>query len=318
LAFSLRSSIAKRRSHLNAALVAQVKMIVQRYKLSFNSREWFYSFRELQEVCDDARCTKVSGDILKKYAKLTKCWNEELNSEWTCRSYFATKMILNATVLLMNAAYAEEKNLRVVKPYLHYYAVLSLLRCIVYTLPEQQWDDGKLIQISHTKAINLAMDWLGKFNQEKAKEVKHACSLLKAQREIISYRAPASGDENLSEDYDIVAICTLLAEIAQFNSVLLESSIDKNASPDTFVVDWKDMDKIISVEIEGFEFIDRYDAMRLSYNRRKTKRPYNLVCFMTEGQIDDFFGAWDDSEDPDNEEVFNTGNAGSSLIFDIP
>ena len=49
------------------------------------------------------------------------------------------------------------------------------------------------------------------------------------------------------------------------------------------------MDKIITIDIEGFEFVDRDDAMRLSYNKRKTERPYNLVCFMTEGQIDDFF-----------------------------
>ncbi|MCD9518572.1 hypothetical protein [Photobacterium phosphoreum] len=157
--------------------------------MSFSSREWFYAFRELEEICNDKKCAKVTGDILQKYAKLTKSWNSELNSEWTCRCYFATKMILNSTVLLINAEYAEEKNLRIVKPYLHYYAVLSLLRCIVYTLPELSWDDGKLIQISHTKAINLAinlaMDWLAKFNQEKAQEVKQACSLLKAQRKNI-------------------------------------------------------------------------------------------------------------------------------------
>jgi len=55
------------------------------------------------------------------------------------------------------------------------------------------------------------------------------------------------------------------------------------------VVNWKNMDKIITIDIEGFEFVDRDDAMRLSYNKRKTERPYNLVCFMTEGQIDDFF-----------------------------
>lgn len=287
--------------------------------MSFSSREWFYAFRELEEICNDKKCAKVTGDILQKYAKLTKSWNSELNSEWTCRCYFATKMILNSTVLLMNAEYAEEKNLRIVKPYLHYYAVLSLLRCIVYTLPELSWDDGKLIQISHTKAINLAMDWLAKFNQEKAQEVKQACSLLKAQREIISYRAPASGDENLSNDYDIVAICTLLAEVAQFNSVLLESSVDKNAPHDAFVVNWGDMDKIICIEVEGFEFVDRFDAMRLSYVKRKIRRPYNLVCFMTEGQTEDFIGAWDDDEDPDDENIFNAGGPCDwQLIFDIP
>lgn len=287
--------------------------------MSFSNREWFYSFRELDEICSDKKSAKVEGDVLQKYAKLTKNWTAEVNSEWACRTYFATKMILNATVLLMNAEYAEEKNLRIVKPYLHYYAVLSLLRCIVYTLPEQVWDDGKLIQISHTKAINLAMDWLAKFNIDKAKEIKNACAQLKAQREILSYRAPASGDKNLEEDYDIVAICTLLAEVAQFNTVLLEASLDKNAQRETFEVYWEDMDKIISVEVEGFEFCDHYDAIRLSYIQRKIKRPCNLACFMTEGQTEDFLGAWDDDDDPDNENMFSAGSPCDwQLIFEIP
>ncbi|KKA45648.1 hypothetical protein [Salinivibrio sp. KP-1] len=95
--------------------------------MSFQNREWFYSFRELEEIADVKKLDKISNRILKQYADVTKGWNKDLNSEWTCRTYFATNMILNATVLLKNAEYAEEKNMRIVKPYIEYYAVLSLL-----------------------------------------------------------------------------------------------------------------------------------------------------------------------------------------------
>jgi hypothetical protein len=40
---------------------------------------------------------------------------------------------------------------------------------------------------------------------------------------------------------------------------------------------------------------------------------------MTEGQTEDFIGAWDDDEDPDNESIFCAGSPCDwQLIFDIP
>jgi hypothetical protein len=287
-------------------------------KLLFEDIEWYYSFRELEKITNDKKSAKVIGDILKKYSVLTKAWNKEINSEWTCRVYFASKMILNSTVLLLNAEYADKKNMRIVIPYLHYYAVLSLLRSIIYTLPELNWEKGELIEISHTKAINIALDWVSKFNKEKAIEIKKTCLYLKAQRELISYRAPASGDSNLSDNYNIIEICTILAEVVQFNTVLFERSINKNVSKDDFIVYYEDMEKIINVNIEGFSFYDKYDAHRLDYVRRKMPRPYNIVCFMTEGQTEDFIGAWD-SEDYDDGNIFNSGSPCNwQLIFNIP
>ncbi|MCJ8293114.1 MAG: hypothetical protein MJK15_01790 [Colwellia sp.] len=288
--------------------------------MSFQSREWFYSFRELEDLATKQELDKISSRIIKQYAAITKNWNKELNSEWTCRTYFATNMILNATVLLKNAEYAEEKNLRIVKPYIEYYAVLSLLRCVVYTLPSQQWDNGKLIEISHSKAINLASDWLALFNKSEAQELKGFCKLLKAQRELISYRAPASGDANLDNSYDVIKICTILAELAQFNSVLLEASVKKNTDPKDFVVHSDDISKIVNVTIEGIEFYDRYDAIRLDYIRRKGPYPSNLLCTMTEGQTEDYIGAWDNDESFETDDSIYHGGSPCEwqTIFDIP
>jgi hypothetical protein len=288
--------------------------------MSFQNREWFYSFRELADLADAKELDKISNRVIKQYTEVTKGWNKDLNSEWTCRTYFATNMILNATVLLKNADYAEAKNLRIVKPYIEYYAVLSLLRCVVYTLPSQQWDGGKLIEISHYKAINLASDWLALFNKEEAQKLKNLCKLLKAQRELISYRAPASGDANLDNDYDVEKICTILAELAQFNSVLLEASVKKNADPKDFVLHHRDIEKIVHVNIEGIEFYDRYDSMRLDYIRRKGPYPSNLLCTMTEGQTEDYIGAWDNDEEfEDDESIYHGGSPGEwQAIFDIP
>jgi len=288
--------------------------------LSFKNREWWYSFRELEAITDENKSSKLIGDVLQKYSKITKNWNKDLNSEWTCRIYFSTNMILNATVLLKNAEYAEEKNVRIVRPYLEYYAVLSLLRCIIYTLPELEWNNGELIKISHTKALNLAIDWLAKFNIEKSQQLKRICKQLKAQRELISYRAPASGDSNLGDDYNINEICTILAEVAQFNSELLEASVTKNASKDDFVVHSSDISKIVHVEIEGLNFYDDYDSMRLNYVQRKQSRPYNLASFMTEGQTEDFIGAWDDDENYDDDNSIYHGGSPCDWqdIFDIP
>lgn len=286
--------------------------------MSFANREWFYTFRELDSLADSKKLDKISNVILKQYSEITKSWNKQVNSEWTCRIYLATNMILNATVLLKNAEYAGEKNLRIVIPYIEYYAVLSLLRCVVYTLPNQKWEQGKLIETSHSKAINLTCDWLSLFNKKEAQELKDLCKLLKAQRELVSYRAPASGDANLNNNYNIERICIILAELAQFNSVLLESSVKKNANPNDFVVYSKDIDKIVNINIEGVEFYDRYDAIRLDYIKRKGPYPSNIKCTMTEGQTEDYIGAWDHDED-DGSEIYYSGNPCDwQAIFDIP
>lgn len=226
-------------------------------------------------------------------------------------------MILNATVLLNSRDFAAGVGLRTANPYFEYYAMLSLVRCLVYTLPSESFDGGKIITIGHTKAINLAFDWLAKFNRTKAIELKATAMKLKAQRELISYRAPASGDRNLGNGYDLEELLTLLAETAQFNSEILQASVEKNAKATEFEVLEKHIESISRVSIEGFEFTDHEDRNRLSYVARKVKRPYHLAAFLRPGQSEDFIGAWDG--DGDMTEKFSNGSPSNwQAIFDVP
>lgn len=207
--------------------------------------------------------------------------------------------------------------MRAANPYFEYYSVLSVLRAVVYTLPSENWNDGDLMSITHSKAINIVFDWLAKFDKEHAARLKNVALQLKAQREVISYKAPASGDSILGEDYDLVELLIVLAEVAQLNSELLEASVTKNAAAADFEVMDKHINQIANFSLEGFSFSDPEDRHRLGYAQRKQPRPYNLALFMTEGQTEDFIGAWDGNEDMD--EMFTNGPPSNwQEIFDIP
>ncbi|OOV87898.1 hypothetical protein [Oceanospirillum linum] len=284
-------------------------------EVDYANREWRYSYRRLFDICPEKKLSKVVSQVLTQYSTLTKAWDVEANSTWVCRTYLAAKMILNATVLTNTLEHSEETGLRVANPYYEYYAALSLLRAVVYTLPTAEWSNGELISVSHSRAINLAFDWLGKFDQDTAKRLKALTQQLKAQREVISYRAPASGDSVLDVDYDLYELLIMLSELAQFNSELLEQSITKNADPSSFVVKPEYIFQLSGFEIKGFAFHDSEDAYRLSYLKRKMPRPFNLAETMTEGQTEDFIGAWD----ADEEGKFTNGSPCDwQQIFDVP
>jgi hypothetical protein len=121
----------------------------------------------------------------------------------------------------------------------------------------------------------------------------------------------------LGSSYDLVELLTVLVELAQFNSELLERSVSKNANIESFSVSQEHIDQLSNPTIEGFSFHDREDSHRLDYIRRKMPRPYNLAHFMTEGQTEDFIGAWDGDEDS-GESFHNGGPPDWQTIFDIP
>lgn len=205
--------------------------------------------------------------------------------------------------------------MRVVVPYLRYYAVLSLLRAVCYSIPEHNWNDGQLIQISHAAAIDGTLEHLRQFDRTVADSAKSEIRELKAERELISYRAPSSGDDQVSEKNRFLALCTLLAEVAQFNSELFEASLLKHGNPTSFQLLEEYLEKIASVEIEGHYFGDREDAYRLGYLAQKHPHPANLLHLMTEGHVEDFFGAW--FQQKDDCDFFNPDEM-QQIIFDIP
>ncbi|WP_341679371.1 hypothetical protein [Niveibacterium sp. SC-1] len=278
-------------------------------------RSWYYDFREIDTAFSEASCAKVSAGLLERYSNLTKAWNPELNSEWTCRLFMAAKLVMSSTLHVNAANFAEDRNLRVVVPYLRYYSVLSLLRAVCYTLPEHEWKGGQLIQIAHGKAIYGGLEHLRRFDKTIADSSETKVRELKAERELISYRAPSLGDDHVLEKNYFLSLCTLLAEVAQFNSELFEASLLEHADTAHFRLLSDYAERIASVTIDGHYFGDREDAYRLGYIARKQPHPVNLQHFMKKGYVDDFFGAW--VADDEARDLFDP-DAMMNIIFDIP
>jgi hypothetical protein len=227
----------------------------------------------------------------------------------------AAKLVMSSTLHVNAAYFAQEKNLRVVVPYLRYYSVLSLLRAVCYTLPEHEWADGQLIQISHAKAIKGAIVHLRHFDTTVADSANKIIRRLKAEREFLSYRAPSSGDDRISDNNRYLSFCRLLAEVVQFNSEIFEFSLLKNADQAHFCLLSEYLEKIASFEIDGHYFGDNEDAYRLDYLMRKHPHPGNVRRLMKEGHVENFFGAW--AAEEENEEFFDP-DATHNIIFDIP
>lgn len=286
---------------------------------TFAGRSCHYRFREIDAITNSSKCTKAVAKIAQQYSIITKSWTTDINSQWMCRVYFASKMILNTTLNLKSYEYAQEHNLRTVLSYLAYYAVLSSMRSLVVTLPTEEWNDSEILHMNHSKIINVACDCLAKFDKDLSESLKPKILQLKAARELISYRAPSSGDTAIDRNIEIEYICTIFSELAQLHSELLEKSIIKNADPEAFVFLDTYMDTLRSVRIEGFDFPDREDHYRLDYLRRKYKSPSNILFMMTEGHTEDFFGAWEPDEEDESNDMFTMGSPSNwQDVFDIP
>lgn len=287
----------------------------------FDDIDGYYDYRELHSIADEKKVLNKVNAFRQEFTALAREWSPERNSQWVCRIYFCTKMILNATVILKQAEFAEEKNLRAAIPYFHYYAMLSILRCVVLTLPTEDWDNEDILSISHKKARDKTREWLARYDRTLATRFDDFFLTLKSNRELLSYKAPASADRNINSQDEVIYFCTLLAEVAQFNTAILHNAVVRHASEDDFVVFDHDMARIYNVEIEGKRFYDTEDRYRLDYLRRKGNTPHSIYMTMTEGQTEDFIGAWDaDEDDVDNEERrFYSGSPSSwQDIFDIP
>jgi len=284
---------------------------------SFAGRDWWYAFRSLVKVFDEKSIGKYAQNLARSFSRLTKKWDDDLNSEWLCRVFLAAKMVLSASVMLESLEYAERKNLRVVISYLEYYAILAALRAIVFTSPKSQWKEGEIIRQSHKKTINVACDILAEIHKEFSEKFKKHILHIKAYRELISYRAPSSGDSFKKAEFqlDLIELCQVLVEIAQAQSEILETSIQKNADGNySFLENY--IFQVCHSEIDGNRFWDDEDAYRLGYLKRKYSLPTNIMHIISEGHVEDFFGSWR-PKGKHPEDVFNPDD-GWRVIFDVP
>jgi hypothetical protein len=126
-------------------------------------------------------------------------------------------------------------------------------------------------------------------------EIKRILEVAKVYRELFSYHFPANGLNALKEEQRISieqaeVVCRMLCEIAQLNSELLEVSLRKNALG-KYDVDYAILEPGFQYRAYDQTFIDQEDWYRLEKMKRKMSKPSNLYFTLSEGQIEDFFGA---------------------------
>ena len=287
----------------------------------FAGRDWWYEFRAFNRVFNEDSVRNYSLATLTQFSKITKEWNDNLNSEWLCRVYFSAKKVLSASLMLNSLEYAESRNLRISSSYLEYYAIQSTLRAILFTSPLTKWENGGLIKLPHKTTINTVCDIIARLDKNFSERLKRHILHLKAFRELISYRAPSSGDSfaKAEFDMDLITLCQLLSEIAQVQSELMEASLLKNAEGASYAFLDDYIEQVCHTEIDGHSFWDDEDQYRLDYLRRKHPWPTNIMHIMSEGHVEDFFGAWLPRKDNEGEDkdVFDP-DKNWGVIFDVP
>ena len=282
----------------------------------FAGRTWLYDFRFLDKVFDEKTAQKRCNKLTEKFGTLTKNWNDEKNSEWICRHYLATKMIMSATLQINTLEFARQCNVRLPTSYLAYYSLLSLMRAVLFTSQSQDWRDGGLIASTHSNTRNVVCELIGSFDKKVGENLENYITKLKAWRELISYRSPASGDPFKIDIEELKYYATLLAEYAQMNSEIIENAARKNAPRVYEKIKESYFERIISVELDGNYFFDDTDWSNLG--KISIQRPYvvNLLYLLEEGHVDDFFEPWTSPEN-DPEHAFNP-DENWQIIFDIP
>lgn len=284
---------------------------------SYAGHKWWYDFGILPILFKPKDVSKYVRFLSEQYSMLTCQWNDDLNSEWVSRIYLAMKMVLSASVMLQSLEYAKKNNLRIVETYLEYYSVLMALRAMVFTAPLMTWNNGEIIKLAHGKTINVAGEIISRLDKSLAKRLLADVRYIKSYRELISYRAPSSGDAfpKLKSELDVLDICKLFVEIAQLQSEVLENSLAKN-SRGTFTLLEAYIEKVCSSTMEDNEFFDDQDAYRILQLKKHHPIPTNILHMMSEGHIENFLGSWS-AKGEANSGAFDP-EENWRIIFDVP
>jgi hypothetical protein len=295
--------------------------------MPFPPKDSSFEYRHLTAVGTTALDTYCNR-TLQRYALQTKNWSKEKNAEWLVRIYLADKMILSATVLVNAVKYSCRKNLKIVEPYLCYYSMLCCCRSILFTLPDVSWNGGELMIVTHSKAINLAVDTLRLLDKNIAANAKEQLIYSRSLREMYSYRFPAQGLDvipqgSLQTIDTVIHLCALLCETAQLNSELLEASIKTNVQGKYFADDeiFKSCFEYRFERGSHFEILfDEDDWRRLGTLVQKEEINFSLANSMSEGMVEDFFFSWGPKDDNLEEDIFDLSNSCREwgVIFPVP
>jgi hypothetical protein len=280
-----------------------------------------FPYSQLEKWFTQSEIARYCQNFRRQVAIVTKQWDKQKNAEWVARHYLSIKMILSASVMISSAEYSRTKNIRITEPYLYYYSVLSCCRALIYTLPRIHWKSASIIGMTHQKILNINIDTIKVISRNRENYIKDFFNFMKSMRELFSYKFPALGLRALNryEYYEIetiIKICSLLCELAQLHSELMQDSISRNVKGD-FELEEADLKLCFEYDINGNKYIDQDDWYRINYMTRKMKMPYNLHWMMTEGLVEDFFGAWIPDEEEGETDAYNADDYWS-LIYPAP
>ncbi|MEC2018992.1 hypothetical protein [Bacillus velezensis] len=239
------------------------------------------------------------------------------NSEWITRNYLSSKMILSASVMVSSLEYAFKRNLNITIPYLCYYSIITCCRAFLYVNPYNEWkENGDFLNTTHSKIINLTRDYLNHLDKDYALKIAKILNELKVSRELFSYKFPSTG-LNFINGYDIdeiIEICSTLCELAQLTSEQIQKYVFKKCM-DSYE-EWNSVDMDYLKHTFSYNgIIDSEDRYRIDYIRRKQPFPASIYYTLTEGMVEDYFGAWCPEED--DEDLYNP-DVNWRILFPVP
>lgn len=76
---------------------------------------------------------------------------------WIVRAYVSVKYLLTASLMLVSAVFAAKHNLKIVQPYLLYYALFNASHAFLLMVPEQEWRDGAILDnVTHSEGAECS------------------------------------------------------------------------------------------------------------------------------------------------------------------
>lgn len=135
--------------------------------------------------------------------------------------------------------------------------------------------------------------------------------------QLFSYKFPSSGTEVEGKYgfHEIVDICTILCELAQFSSEQIQKYVSKKCMYN--FEEWIETEPHILEHGYSYDdIIDEEDFYRISYLRRKQPLPVSIYYTLTEGMVEDYFGAWYQDDDGDSD-IYNP-DVNWRIIFPVP
>lgn len=278
-----------------------------------------FPYKEIGTYLTEEDVEKGKSKLSNNFSKVIKEWDSTKNSEWVVRNYLAVKMIMSSTIMLTSLSYGKSKNIRVTEPYLIYYSLLNVCRAVLFTSPTVEWKEGAVMEATHSKILNIVGDAINQFNKDAGDNIKETLERARDYRELFSYKFPANGIGDFSVSYDeSISICRFLSEIAQLQSEILENKNFKKTEIET-KLNRTVLEKAFLYQGEKYNFLDKEDWYRLDFISRKQPFPVNLYFTLTEGMVEDFFGAWCDYEDEEKDDIekYNP-DENWRLIFPMP